>query len=262
MEAANGDWLMFIDSDDYLLSHAIVNLLPSSADIDVVWSGMETPSDRYGVSGGGLLLSGRDACLAIIDPRSFRRTHPGASVTENVIPRSVWGGLYSRRLILEKKVRFGETLRFGEDGLFNIDTLRWATAVEFKPVATYFYDTSSSTTCTHFDMKDIDYLKAYARETRLRVGPLAESGFLPSYASDALIAQETVTLIRRAAQFGGGGSTEAKSVCRALFTDKSIEKSLKAFKPNSIKRLITWPIEQLLLKLGLFRLAFSFERLG
>ena len=73
IEAAIGDWVIFLDSDDYLFPNALENLFPTAADVDVIWSGYDTPSGRYGVSGERVLLDSKTAVLAITNPSYFRR---------------------------------------------------------------------------------------------------------------------------------------------------------------------------------------------
>lgn len=101
---AKGEWITFIDSDDWVKSEFLEKLI-DSGDADLI-------------VGGSIRTSGRKEQL--LDIRYDKNTIPDFlnQYLDNLLLLAPWGKLLRRTIITENHIRFDEHTRFGEDTLF------------------------------------------------------------------------------------------------------------------------------------------------
>lgn len=141
IEAANGRYIGFVDSDDWVHPDMYKQLyeiaVGTSADIIVEgheeWTNGKLASKHSHPLAGRMLL-GRvevDACRELFYGRS---PHDGETIP---YPVSVWSQLYRRDLIESVRARFHEVL--SEDVFFNLDVYKAAENVVFTGACGYCY---------------------------------------------------------------------------------------------------------------------------
>lgn len=140
LASANGEFLMFVDADDWLSVNAL-KVLKNKIDLenaDIVFGGVVKVLDRYGLfrskvnnSYQGLLSS------CITQPELFDKyflSYFGV----NYLSVSVWGKLYRTSLI--KKSDFLPTeMKMGEDLLFNMYLHPYLKKISFIQDVVYYY---------------------------------------------------------------------------------------------------------------------------
>ena len=114
IDKANGDFIVFIDSDDYFVENTLKTIIQEIEDNGLLIFGYETfPNiieQRIQTNKG--YTSYRDLAL---DYPVLARQH---------LINSPWNKLYRTELIRNYSIRFPEELSMGEDLLFNIDYLK------------------------------------------------------------------------------------------------------------------------------------------
>lgn len=143
IEQAQGEYLQFVDSDDWLDVNAtrllVERALETEADLVI--------SHFCRVSGDKITVSGFLTQYSVMNQREFARRlmEEPASFYYGVM----WNKLYRRALIAEHGIRCSEELRWSEDFLFNLEYIRYAERFAALETPIYYYrknDTSITST--------------------------------------------------------------------------------------------------------------------
>lgn len=135
LDNTNGDYLFFVDSDDWIEPCHIEKLLPVG-DEDLVYGG--TKLFRNGVLFDERIPSEYVAVRKewVSDYSSFLRSgrniffiHP----------------CYRLKVIREKCLRFDTAISCGEDGMFNVMFLKYCQKIRYSPTSTYCYEDGDDT---------------------------------------------------------------------------------------------------------------------
>ncbi len=108
--AATGDYVSFVDSDDFIEKDAAAKIVAALEDCDVATFGGRCYPKHLGHPWIEYDLSPRDVYYAAFDPRVLfdERSHPYA-----------WRTACRRTFLNEHGIRFDESVRFGEDQIFH-----------------------------------------------------------------------------------------------------------------------------------------------
>lgn len=150
IEVATGDYLAFVDADDYVAPFMYEDLLAlarpaGEAQVDVVGCSICTPAPSVP---GGFGRIRRLASVQTYDAEAIRREvlpeHLGAPPDKAPWPRAFPGSacayLFSARLVREGEVRFlSERQVYSEDLFFDYAALSRARSFAFTATAYYFY---------------------------------------------------------------------------------------------------------------------------
>lgn len=127
LDNAEGDSIVFIDSDDYIDSMFLQNLTKESPQSDWVIGGYETfPSKHKTVLNNESLL--------VDDISQFIIQY--ISQLSTTVP---WGKLYKLELIRKFDLKFEESIRLSEDWIFNMSYLKYCKSVHIISESRYFY---------------------------------------------------------------------------------------------------------------------------
>lgn len=136
LAAATGEFVAFVDADDYLDAQMYETLLTTarSLDCDVVSCGLELVDALGKALGTSPFPLPSDVRL---EPAAIREHLHGAFKA-----RMLWypvRSLYSRKSLAEHGIRFDEKVRKGEDSLFNMQALHFANGVAAISATPYRY---------------------------------------------------------------------------------------------------------------------------
>ena len=109
LDHVSGDWITFVDSDDAMEPGAIEIFEKLIA---------EVPANIY--------MTNHHRYYAKIDKLALKYTNDEGWYGLENLPTlwcMVWNKLYSRQLIDDNDIRFEESMRYGEDEIFNLDCL-------------------------------------------------------------------------------------------------------------------------------------------
>jgi glycosyltransferase involved in cell wall biosynthesis len=135
LKIASGDYLGFVDADDFI-EEDMLEILYNSAkesDIDIVVSNIETKVD---------------GCKIIVKyPFPLQKFLQKDFIQEEILPyfikrddlNSACNKIYSKKLIKDNLIRFPENTPLGEDGIFNIQAFCHARKVQFIDYTGYHY---------------------------------------------------------------------------------------------------------------------------
>lgn len=133
LEIASGEYIMFIDSDDFFTNKWIdkLNNVLIGNDIDLlVASFIEVGFDGNKVNHNILKDENRNSCIV--------NKLPGFYFTEGFI-HPCWGKLYKKEIIINNNIRFlNQSL--SEDTIFNINYLKYCKNILFLNEKLYVYD--------------------------------------------------------------------------------------------------------------------------
>ena len=143
LEAAEGDWILFVDSDDWVAPEYV------GAFLDALETGAEFAI--CGFVNHDELVSGRTDVYGWTDFEGTRKIDLRPQLEElhraNLL-QQLWNKVFSRRIIAEHGIRFDETISIGEDTRFVLEYLRCAdvrTAVLInEPLYHYMRDQAGS----------------------------------------------------------------------------------------------------------------------
>lgn len=126
---ARGEWVTFLDSDDFLERDALTVLYKNAQSCDMIIFGFKRfPSgERYAVDLKKIYRSYLE----------FEQDFP--SIHSNNLFNTVWNHMYKRDIILNCNIRFPSDLSLGEDLLFNLDYIRNAKGILILPDFLYNY---------------------------------------------------------------------------------------------------------------------------
>lgn len=134
IDAAKGDWIYFLDSDDRIEPECIelmVNMVKKYPDSQIVFAGTNAPSSRY---------KWMDYKKKKLPEYSNDHGWLQLSMLKRYdFGMTAWNKLMSRKFIIDNKLRFVEGLVY-EDEVWNFDISRYIQSASFVKYNTYNYN--------------------------------------------------------------------------------------------------------------------------
>lgn len=158
IEAAKGEYICFVDSDDYLESNYLKELIETKKkypDFDNVWCGFQTVED-YLKSNINTVASEYNKDYSFSDLSSIM------DLCEKWLIQMPWNKLFETKIIKENNLLFPPELSLGEDYIFNLrylDCTNGKIAVVNKPLYDYLRDGKESLDNKYYP----DLLEIYRR---------------------------------------------------------------------------------------------------
>ncbi|MGI2134126.1 glycosyltransferase family 2 protein [Shewanella baltica] len=150
---SNGDYIMFVDGDDYLSPDAVVKLLAnvsSSNDIHIS-TGSHT-----------CVYKNKFRTVTNLLPKTLSSTEYVKSLLANEVPCAIWGKLFHRNVISFSHFRFDRSIVKGEDLLFNVEVAKNSKFIARTSDCVYFYRMRKDSVVNSFCI-DLDYFLNYRK---------------------------------------------------------------------------------------------------
>lgn len=189
IEAANGEWIMFVDSDDFITSDAVGKMIGQVTKAECQNIIANFLEDGKGLTGNVVefdLSEYRDGfwggCIA--GPDMFGPVYP-EKLRQLPYLGTPCAKLFLRKTIVENNIRFPLDVRFGEDSIFNMYVFKYAEKVVFVDEPVYVYRKHEGSLCTSNIDKKADEYTAYVNRTEAVLEEFkAENGLNPYRAVD------------------------------------------------------------------------------
>lgn len=129
---AIGDWILFVDSDDYLSPYTLYEYEKSISDTSVYYIQdyyIDTPNLQWKVEFS----------------KKNKKVYPIKKGMEILMTRYhnsmgyIWHCLFNKQIIDKHNLKFSEQLSFGEDGIFAFQYLQYMDRAKFIPYKGYHY---------------------------------------------------------------------------------------------------------------------------
>lgn len=125
LDNARGEWLTFIDADDWIEKNHL-ECLSGNLDVNFIVGGVRMYSSGILLKFGNLQHRGATLISFINENKGYRVNSP-------------WGNLLNNSIITENNIRFDEHIRFGEDAIFNLEYLCFCDSVRTVSNCGYNY---------------------------------------------------------------------------------------------------------------------------
>lgn len=146
ISVANGKWIMFVDSDDYLLPNAFMNMINDmgmhSADI-YCWNAYYS-RNKHLEKMGDFIPKEHLYLKSEIKNLMYGLYCKNGKQYYGDFFRAVWGKVFSSELLKRNAIKFPEKIKIGEDALYILDCLYYATSVFMKNDFIYGYECTES----------------------------------------------------------------------------------------------------------------------
>ena len=129
LEISNGDYIIFVDADDFVGENYIKNLIPKNNE-DFVYSGYKNIRDN-------LIIE--EIIYKEININPFKCSKDFAYFWDKTNICFVWGACYKKDIIKKNNINFDISINIGEDVIFNIEYLRYCNSVCVTKNADYFH---------------------------------------------------------------------------------------------------------------------------
>lgn len=144
LEIAKGDYIMFVDADDYLLENSL-STIDLSKELDLYKFGFAFLDNKvYSET----KYEDKKICL---NDNNFGEVF--ANILNNVDENMVWGQLFKRELL--NNVRFDKKFFYGEDILFNSYVLAKVKTIKYISSVIYYYERRDNSVTKNFSYESI-----------------------------------------------------------------------------------------------------------
>ncbi|MBR2529102.1 MAG: glycosyltransferase family 2 protein [Blautia sp.] len=137
IDAARGEWLYFMDADDWIEQDMLESVLRDSAGADVVIFGREKHIEgRHPRRGKAVLIPetvSSDQEMGVFLTGLLKKAY------KDCYFNYIWNRLISVSVIRQNKIRFDETIKLGEDFLFNTQLLKATPRIKVMDKCLYHY---------------------------------------------------------------------------------------------------------------------------
>lgn len=151
---ANGEWIMFVDSDDWLELNAcekFIDIVKNNNDLDIIISkcyintiGLKRENYSY-YNNSFNILDKQEVYYSIFQNFNNKFT----------CVDTPWAKLFNKNFLISNNFKFKNNLKNGEDGIFNFETIYKANNIYFFTDKTYNYRVNEYSVCNTFS-NDLD----------------------------------------------------------------------------------------------------------
>jgi len=243
IEKANGEYLFFLDADDFILKETL-NLLLKKAktgNISLVFC------DKKRIESS---IDNRDNNFAYISNKDFSKSDIIEEIKKRVSDPNhtlgvigCHGKLIKYSILLENNIKFEEKLRFMEDEIFMIDVLGCSNKVSYIRKQLYIYNINPNVSSGRseafnyiFPTSNFKIMSNHVKKSFLRKSCSIE--VVNKYEKQALIYYIIYTLISYSLSIFRGkvnlkkGLEQRKQILKNIINDKDIFEAVKSYTPS------------------------------
>lgn len=154
LEAAGGEYILFVDSDDFLDKGALQAAYGEAARVnaDVVitdhWLWKENGSEtEHRFFSREFVFTEREQIDSVERTVLYKGYSPYPSASCSYMFSALWSKLIRRDLLIQNGIRFSTSMKLYEDGLVALQVFHWAKVVAYKQALTYHYRILANSLC-------------------------------------------------------------------------------------------------------------------
>lgn len=252
MEHADGQWLMFLDSDDYLVEGCLKRLencmRPGIEEI----CGNYITREQQVFHGKSALVNPKDVIAMILDPVNQKKL-PMFYHLEDATLLGVWGKLFLRECVEKQGLRFDEKLKLSEDMFFHIQYLKNVENVLLLNDSIFYYRENETSVTRNFKKEYVDN-RLYLFEQLKQCG-VWESVFVLSTLLQMIVEMENSVS-------GSERSMHEEKIKTFWKNEKQLLETTKGKRLSAGKwQNIAYKVSSTLLRWDRYKIAFLFLRL-
>ena len=212
IEQASGEWLMFLDADDYYEDNSqqsIQRCLENTA-IDLWVFGHKSGNEERRVIDGTKIQTFENS--AVLNARVMMLQNPTRYM-------QAWGKLYRADIIKQNDLRFNTTMTLSEDSDFTLRYSKYCSGIGFVPDVIYHYSLIATSTMRQNDGSKVRHYTDAMEKTRESVSgePEAIRKAFQTY----VLMHMNIAMVR---EVFAVGNTNSKAEKKALMKQTASEK--------------------------------------
>jgi len=149
IEKATGDWLMFVDSDDFLDEKALETLINNSKSMDIVIGGVKRTTINNVLNVESHIFEGEESDELI-------RSVFQAKSAKYPYVDGLWGKIYRKDFWTSNNLELQKDLKYGEDATLNIEAYIKARRINFFSDILYYWRTNDESVTAKYNVKLMD----------------------------------------------------------------------------------------------------------
>lgn len=151
LENTSGEWVLFVDADDWLVYNTFAECMKRCDDCDMVRFGYISVFDKEGHK------------IETSIPNENRTKEYLKTVIERTATMAVWGAIYRKNVFQTYNIFFDSNLRMGEDWVVLVHLILHSKKIKFLPLALYQYNRYNDGSCVNnFTYgKQVELIKAF-----------------------------------------------------------------------------------------------------
>lgn len=166
---ARGEWIVFVDSDDYLLPNALECLADNiEQDVDLLCCNYVQKEQKTELSNRIQKITARDYMLAMLDPVMYFHKIEALTWSADILGVN-WAKAFRKKTIVDNNIFFDTQISIFEDLLFNLDFLYLNKSVKCIDVPIYFYTINETSICRTASLSRISQRINYVNNLKIRI---------------------------------------------------------------------------------------------
>jgi len=169
LERASGQWILFLDSDDFLIEGALQKLIVYTEYNVQEIAGLFAEKDVLIGETKKEIVSANKVKIMSLDSINNKLLPEFYDIKEETL-MGCWGKLYLNKIIQNNRIRFHEDLRLSEDLLFHLDYLTCIDEVLVTDVPVFVYRRVPSSVTHNFKTEYLDDRLLFGDKARVYAG--------------------------------------------------------------------------------------------
>lgn len=236
LEIAMGEYVYFIDSDDWIELNTIETLVSNmiSNDVDLVMMGFkkstETQSTSYSIVDKNTLYIGDSVQKKVLLPMVAQDSSIKEDFTINMC---VWTNLYKREIIEKNNISFfSEREYLSEDICFNLSYLLNTQKMVIIPETLYNYRYNPTSLTNKYKGNEFDKLKKLYSEIQ-NIITQGNLNYIVEYRTERFFITKTREILFRIANDSALSKQEKNRICNEIINDSLCRKVLDTYPVSS-----------------------------
>lgn len=246
LDIATGEYVYFVDSDDYLEKNAVETLYLKAKqdDVDICFAGVFLENDKGEIRRNVPIFSEKVYRQPFITEKILTGMMGLAPTAKDStqVRMSAWQGIYRRGLLEKNKSRFPSEREFiSEDIIFQIDVLPKATTLKYISNCLYYHIVDNPDSLTHkYNPERFEkYTQLYIEEIK-RVSQYKTFCEMKLRAQELYLGNTRMCLKQIVAQKGAKGRTFVMHELKSIANNKVMQSVLSEYPywKNPLKRAL------------------------